>query len=109
MTIIKKSFLASSVVLLLVFMAFAGNTPDYNCAKAARECTEVCDKNAESGKNANAYQKCLDGCSKAEEICNGRQEKTSECAETFQSCIKNAKSENDKQGCRTAYTKCKGN
>ena len=92
MRIIKILFLAAAAMILSVFLVFAGNTPDYNCGKAASDCTAGCDKNAESGKNANAYQKCLDGCSKAEESCNGRQEKTAACAESFQSCIKNANS-----------------
>jgi hypothetical protein len=109
MRIVKISFLTAVLMTISLSLALAADRmPNYNCGKVGKDCTANCDKKADTSKNAKAYQKCLDGCEKAEKDCNNRQDNATGCAETFQSCIKSAKSEKDKEPCRAAYRKCKG-
>lgn len=108
MRIVKLSVLVVVVLAFLVTVVLAGNTPNYDCAGTGNTCVEGCDKAAETSKNANNYSKCLAKCRKVEADCEKRQEKASICAESFQRCNEKAKTESDKNVCRAAYRKCKG-
>lgn len=49
-------------VAILISPAFAGPITDYHCAERYSQCQASCDNSADTTKNANAYQKCLDQC-----------------------------------------------
>ena len=101
--------LVISVSALLVSLAFAGSRPDYDCARRARECEKGCDQRAETGKNANAYHRCLKRCREGARRCEERQRDTNICADAFQRCIRNAgSSQSAREGCRQSYRECKG-
>jgi hypothetical protein len=108
MRVLRLSVLAFAFLLLLASVQFAQKKPNYNCTKVGSDCVANCDKTADKTKNAKAYDKCLADCDRKEAECNKRQDVTSGCADTFQGCVKNAKSEKDKEVCRAAYRKCKG-
>ena len=109
-----RRILIVSLVLVTaaIFSAitFAGIRPVYNCAKAGRACERGCDQRADTGKNANAYNRCLEGCKKAAKRCEKRQSDTNICADAFQRCLKSAgNSDSARKDCRKNYRTCKGN
>jgi len=108
----KCVIMSVSMVLLALMTAtvFAGSMPDYKCADQNSRCEKACDEMAEESKNANAYQRCLDRCQKANQSCEERQAKTTGCAESFMDCTKAAAGNQEAQeGCREAYRQCKNN
>lgn len=89
--------------------AVRANGPDYGCDASRDSCVEGCDNQADTGKGANAYNACLKRCEKAYKSCTERQEVATGCAETFRSCIGNARGDEDAmEACRAAYRECKG-
>jgi hypothetical protein len=107
----KRAICSLSLVLFGLFAAtcFAGSMPDYHCGDQLDRCEKACDRQAEESKNANAYQRCLDRCTEMNQKCEARQSKTTECAEAYMDCIKDAKGdEAATESCREAYRNCKG-
>jgi hypothetical protein len=108
MRILKLCILAVVAIFIVATAQFAQKKPNYDCGKVGRNCTAKCDEGADKTKNAKRYEKCLAGCEKSEADCNKREDTAGECAKSFQSCNKDAKSESDKNACRAACRKCKG-
>lgn len=109
MRIIKILVLSFIKITFLATMAIAeGKMPNYGCDKKDSDCISVCDKAADTSKNAKKYDNCLASCKKQAESCNKRQEAAAECAEKFQEVIKNSKTEKEREAHRAAYKKCKG-
>lgn len=101
------TFAALSLLLVLPLAAESG--PNYDCDRTLNQCQAGCDEQAGTGKNANAYDRCLEACQKSHKSCTERQENASACAETFQECIREAgDDEKAMEGCRSSYRSCKG-
>lgn len=99
---------ALAALILTAGSSLAGNIPNYNCADKNEQCVRRCDDAADTGKNANAYQVCLNKCERANRLCTKRQDSVDRCGPAFKSCYRNAHSEADKERCRAAYRRCKG-
>jgi len=106
----KLSMLAIvTAVFLSAYSVVQADGPDYDCEARNRACVEACDNAADTGKGANAYNRCLEGCRKSNKICTERQQSANVCAEAFRSCISEAAGDDDAmEGCRDAYRSCKG-
>ncbi|HBS06890.1 MAG TPA: hypothetical protein DEA96_18110 [Leptospiraceae bacterium] len=101
------SFIA--LLLLLSVSHLVAEGPDYGCEASNQACVEQCDNAADTGKGANAYNSCLEGCRKSNESCTSRQKAANACAKSFKSCISSAAGNEDAlEGCRAAYRACKG-
>ncbi|MCB1170465.1 MAG: hypothetical protein KDK25_09040 [Leptospiraceae bacterium] len=89
--------------------SLSADGPDYGCDASRDACVEGCDNQADTGKGANAYNACLKRCENAYKSCTQRQEVATGCAESFRSCIGNARGDDDAmEACRDAYRQCKG-
>lgn len=106
--LIPFTITAIVITSLAVTPALSRSMPDYNCSDRAEACEKACDENADTGKNANAYNECLERCREFVRRCEERQAETTRCAESFTTCIDRAQSELDREGCRRAYRRCKG-
>ena len=109
MRIVTTSLLAVAMMVLSAPLAdAAAKSPNYNCGKVGRDCVAACDSKAEKARLAKEYDKCLAACDKKEAACSDRQDTAAGCGKVFESCIKKAQSEKDKEPCRAAYKTCKG-
>lgn len=85
----KKILIASMLILFFAGVGFAADPSDL-----ADKCRQRCEK---SGKTGIDLRDCIRECNKIEN-----------CGPEFKRCIKNAKTEKQREACQKGYRKCKG-
>jgi hypothetical protein len=88
----KRIFIVLMLILLVAGVSFAAGPSDPS--DLAEKCRNRC---ADSGKTGMDLRNCIKGCNKIEN-----------CGPDFQRCIKDAKTDAQREACQEGYRKCKG-